>query len=345
MVKVKKEGMLMGPTENKFENFGVFNPGVIDVDGQIHVLYRAASTGNYSSIGYCLLSSPTEIAHRNTEPLLIPLEKYESHGIEDPRVVQIDGIFYITYTAYDGENAIAALATSKDLKTFKREGLITPQITLEEYEIIIESSDNINEKYLRFVKLIDKRTGPDSIHQLMLWDKDVMFFPRKINGRFAFLHRVYPDIQIAYFNELSDLDYHYWRDHLFHLKDHTAIAGKRHFEASYIGGGCPPVETDKGWLIIYHGVEDTPGGYVYHTGAALMDLNDPKIELGRLKDPLFSPELEWETKGVVNNVVFPTGTVLRNETLYIYYGAADKYIGVASLNINELVNEIINSPL
>lgn len=342
MVNVKKEGILLGPTEHKFEDFGVLNPGVIEIDGQIHLLYRATNHANYSTIGYCLLSSPTEIARRDEQPLMIPLQKYESHGIEDPRIVYIDDTFYITYTAYDGENALGALSTSKDLKTFKHEGLITPQISLHEYKLIIEASENLNEKYLRFVKLIDKRTGHDTITELLIWDKDVMFFPRKINDKFAFLHRVYPDIQIVYYDKLEDLTYQFWKDHLFHLKDHTLLSGKYPYESSYIGGGCPPIETEKGWLIIYHGVDDQAEGYVYHAAVSLMDLEDPQIEIGRLRTPLFSPDEEWEKKGVVNNVVFPTGAIIRGETLYIYYGAADKYIGVVSLNLEELINEIIN---
>jgi predicted GH43/DUF377 family glycosyl hydrolase len=99
----------------------------------------------------------------------------------------------------------------------------------------------------------------------------------------------------------------------------------------------PPIETSDGWLIIYHGVEDTPEGYTYHACAALLDLNDSTKEIGRLKYPLFSPELNWENQGLVNNVVFPSATVLRGSTLFIYYGAADKCIGVASVSLKELM--------
>jgi len=115
------------------------------------------------------------------------------------------------------------------------------------------------------------------------------------------------------------------------------------FEASYIGGGCPPIETNEGWLIIYHGVEDTPNGYIYHACAALLDLNEPTKEIGRLGYPLFSPELDWEIQGVVNNVVFPSATISKDDSLFIYYGASDKYIGVASVILEELIREIKNS--
>jgi predicted GH43/DUF377 family glycosyl hydrolase len=342
MITVKKEGVLLEPTEHKFENHGVFNPACIESDEKMHLLYRATSKGNYSTIGYCRLLSPLKIAERHESPLLIPHHNYESQGIEDPRIVKIDGTYFLTYTAYDGSNALGALATSKDMKTFEKAGIITPQMTYKEFQQSIECSDCVNEKHLRFVKLFYERGGAETAHKLLIWDKDVIFFPKKINGKFAFLHRIYPDIQVVYFNDIKELTAGFWKEYMFNIKKYTVLESKMHFEASYIGGGCPPVETKDGWLMIYHGVEDTKEGYVYHAGAALLDLNDPTKEIGRLKYPLFSPESDWEKHGVVNNVVFPTGTILKDGILYIYYGAADKRIGVASVNLNQLINEIKN---
>src|SRR3990172_7352685 len=138
MIKAKKETLLLEPTEHKFENHGVFNPACIAVNGQIHLLYRATSKGNYSTIGYCRMESPTKISERNDKPLLIPQEKYESQGIEDARIVKIDDTYFMTYTAYDGSNALGALATSKDMKTFERQGIITPQMTYKEFQLCVE---------------------------------------------------------------------------------------------------------------------------------------------------------------------------------------------------------------
>ena len=340
MIEVKKYGILLNPTELKFENQGVNNPACIEADGKIHLLYRAISQRNYSSIGYCELQTPTEVSKRSDKPFLIPQEKHESMGMEDPRIVKIDDIYFMTYTAYDGANALGALATSRDMKTFDRKGIITAQMTYKEFQSCIEQCEGINDKYLRFSQLFSRHGGIEIPHNHLIWDKDVVFFPKKINGKFAFLHRIYPDIQIAYFKEAKDLTYQYWMNYLHNIDKYIVLKSKMPFEASYIGGGCPPIETSEGWLIIYHGVEDTPNGYIYHAGAALLDLKDPTKEIGRLKYPLFSPELDWEKQGVVNNVVFPTATVLRGDTLFIYYGAADKYIGVASVSLKELLNEI-----
>jgi len=112
------------------------------------------------------------------------------------------------------------------------------------------------------------------------------------------------------------------------------------FENRYIGGGCPPIETKDGWLIIYHAVEGTPLGKIYHASAALLDLKNPLKVLGRLKKPLFSPSSSWERNGSVRDVVFPTSALIKNDRLYIYYGAADKLIAVKSVDLAELLTEL-----
>jgi predicted GH43/DUF377 family glycosyl hydrolase len=114
---------------------------------------------------------------------------------------------------------------------------------------------------------------------------------------------------------------------------------------SYVGGGCPPIETEAGWLIIYHGVHDTINGYVYSACAALFDLVNPQLELARLPYPLFFPEKTWELKGEVNNVCFPTGSVLIEDKLFIYYGAADERIAVASVSLAELLTALLQNKI
>jgi predicted GH43/DUF377 family glycosyl hydrolase len=121
------------------------------------------------------------------------------------------------------------------------------------------------------------------------------------------------------------------------------MTAKYPHEGSYIGGGCPPIETTAGWLLIYHAVQDTVNGYVYTACAALFDIENPLIELGRLPLPLFSPDEPYEKEGYVNNVCFPTGTILQEDTLFIYYGAADERIACASLSLSSLLAEF-NKP-
>ena len=337
MVSIKREGIIIEPTSLEFESLGVMNPACIREGNSVHMFYRAVREGNYSSIGYCRLDGPLNVVERAKAPILAPEFDYEVHGVEDPRIVLIGKTYYMCYIAYDGRDAWTAYATSRDLKHFEKRGLITSRISYAEASELFRQS-NMPERYLDF-DIYDKCEG-DTEDTVLLWGKDSFLFPKKINGKFALLHRVLPEIQVVYFNDFQELTPEFWRENLRHLSDYILLEKKYWFESRYIGGGCPPIETENGWLLIYHAVEDTKRGKVYRAGAALLDKNNPCKLIGRLKEPLFSPEKRWEKKGVVNNVVFPTGSAIFDERLYIYYGAADTHIAVASLDLEELLDEL-----
>jgi predicted GH43/DUF377 family glycosyl hydrolase len=339
MIAVQKEGIVLKKTDLLFENEGVLNPAIQQDGNTVHLFYRAVSTGNFSSIGYCRLKGPLTIELRHQTPLIFPEMEFELHGVEDPRIVKIEDTYYLTYTGYDGVNALGALATSKDLVTFDKKGIIAPQLTYNEFRHLAEANNTINEKYKRYNEHehIEEKDGK----KVLIWDKNFIYFPRKINNKFFFFHRVKPDIQLVAVSNLDELTEAFWKDHFIHLKKNTVLSPKHEHEISYIGGGCPPIETKDGWLMIYHGVHDTLKGYVYSACAALLDLENPSIEISRLPFPLFKPEYEWELKGEVNNVCFPCGTALFDSTLYIYYGAADEQVACASLNIDDLITELL----
>jgi predicted GH43/DUF377 family glycosyl hydrolase len=141
--------------------------------------------------------------------------------------------------------------------------------------------------------------------------------------------------------KLDDLTIDFWQNYFIHFDEYIVLSPKYSHEVSYIGSGCPPIETEEGWLLIYHGVHDTVKGYVYSACAALLDLEKPQLEIARLPYPLFFPEKEWELKGEVNNVCFPTGALLEGDTLFIYYGAADERIAVAALSLKTLLAELL----
>ena len=339
MIEVTKHGVILSKTDLGFENAGVLNPAVICEDGIVHLFYRAVRHGNYSTIGYCRLDGPLTVTERYDMPVLFPQGDDESHGVEDPRIVKIDGIYYLTYTAYDGVNALGAYATAKNLPNFEKKGIIAPQITYADFRRLAESKNPMNEKYLRY-------NGHPTFHtdlakKSFIWDKNIVFFPRKINGKFYFLHRIKPDIQIACIPHLDELTGIFWDEYFLHLYEYIMLAPKYAHEVSYIGAGCPPIETEHGWLVIYHGVHDTHMGYKYVACAALMDLENPAKEISRLPSPLFSPKHDYEIRGEVNNVCFPTGAALFGDTLYIYYGAADEQIACASLSLSALLGALL----
>jgi predicted GH43/DUF377 family glycosyl hydrolase len=339
MITVKKEGIIISKTDLEFENEGVLNPAVIREGDNVHLFYRAVQEGNHSSIGYCRLDGPLTVSERWNKPFMVPEFDYESQGVEDARIVKINDTYYMTYTGYDGTNARGAFATSKDLKHFDKQGVIVPPITYEKFVYLVESSKKVNENYYLNQKFYYQ--AADIGKKILLWDKNVIFFPRKLDGKLLFLHRIRPGIQLVAVKSLKELTVVFWENYFLNLQEHIVLDPVHDHELSYIGSGCPPIETEYGWLLIYHGVRESELGLVYSACAALLDLNNPLKEIARLPYALFTPEYEWELKGEVNNVVFPTGSALFGDTLFIYYGAADCHIACVSVKLADLISELL----
>lgn len=338
-ISIANEGTILEKTDLNFENQAVLNPACIqDENGLIHMFYRAVENGNRSSIGYCQLDK-TKVLHRQKQPVLVPEHDFEIAGIEDPRIVKLDGVYYLVYIAFDGRNARIAYATSTKLPNFEKKGLISPQLT---YKEVVDICKNHQESLVHaFYKKHYANTK--DVENMLLYEKDALIFPRKISGKFAMVHRVFPSVQIVYFDEFSELTEEFWRNYFREMEDHTIIRPKYWYESRHVGGGCPPIETKDGWLFIYHAVEENKQGKIYHAAAALLDLHNPTRVIGQLEYPLFSPQEEWEKEGDVNNVVFPTAAVPDGDRLYIYYGAAGRCIASRSLDLNELLEALKSS--
>ena len=181
------------------------------------------------------------------------------------------------------------------------------------------------------------------ITQTNLDDRDVILFPEKINGRYWMLHRPkqwvgegFGTDKPAIWIQSSD-DLMVWNG-----PSKILMAGRPGSWEEKIGGSTPPLRTNEGWLIIYHGVENGGQGY-YRVGAALLDLNDPTKVIGRATDWIMEPEFDYEIEGFYKGCVFPTGNVIVDETLYVYYGGADKYVGLATCKVNDLLDFIKKS--
>lgn len=337
MIKIKREGVILEPTENSFENKSVLNPGIYQDGNDVHLIYRAINKNYISCLGYARLEGPLKVVERWTSPYLKPKYNYEKKGVEDPRIVKIGNTFYLVYVVHDGKNALIAYSHGPDLFKLKRGGIISPQMSYDAVGRLFKYS-KLKDDYYFFKSYYKDMVARD----VLLWDKDGVMFPEKINKKFALIHRILPDIQVIYFNKFKQLkEVDYWKDYIKKLSENVILEGGHGFEARNVGGGCPPIKTDLGWLLIYHGVEPMNKGRVYHAGAALLNLKDPTKTVAHLPYPLFSPDKKWEKKGHVHNVVFPTGTSLFDNRLYIYYGAADSSIAVASVGLKSLLNEIM----
>ena len=337
MIKVKKHGVILKPTSREWENLSVFNPGVFQDGENVHIIYRGLSKDHISALGYAKLDGPTKVVERWKEPFLAPKFKYDKYGIEDARVVKIKDTFYLTYVAHDGQNALLAYYYGKDLFNLRKGGIISPQIS---YDVVGKWFDDskLKDKYFFF-----KSWYKDNVaRSVKLWDKDAFLFPEKIKRKYAMVHRILPDIQVVYFHNFNQLkEREYWKKYIKKLSRYVILENKYWFETRNVGGGAPPIKTKAGWLLIYHAVEPMNKGRVYHAGAALLNKKDPTKVIARLPYPLFSPDRKWEKEGHVNNVVFPTGTAMFDDQLYIYYGTSDKYTAVASVGLNKLIKELM----
>ncbi|MEI8360824.1 MAG: pesticidal protein Cry7Aa [bacterium] len=341
MINVEKLGLLLEPTANLFESRAVLNPAVYQEGNDVHIIYRAIDDKYVSSLGYAKLQGPTTIVERWDKPFMSPKIKAESMGIEDPRIVRIDGIFYMTYVAHDGKNAVSYLASGDNLFELGRDGLISPKIPYKEAGEIFRYQKLKDDYY--FFEAFYKEYGGKNV---LIWHKDSILFPEKINGEFKMLQRILPDIQLIGFEDFGSLkEKYFWINYLLNdLASSVVLEGQLSFEGRNIGGGCPPIRTKDGWLVIYHGVQESNEKRVYRACAALLDLNNPQKLIAKLPYPLFEPGNEAENVGLVNNVVFPTGTALFGDDLYIYYGAADTRIAVAKVSLESLLSELKNNP-
>jgi predicted GH43/DUF377 family glycosyl hydrolase len=155
-------------------------------------------------------------------------------------------------------------------------------------------------------------------------NKDAALFPEKINGRFVMLHRREPDIWLAYSDDLIK-----WDNHRSIMQPKVSSS----WESAKIGAAGPPIKTERGWFLIYHGVSEDGR---YSLGAVLLDLADPSKILHRQSEPILEPQLEWEIEGHVPNVVFSCGQVVLKDQLLVYYGGADSVIGVAAVGVKEI---------
>ena len=282
-----KNPILKPRKENDWESKLVFNPGAIFENGLFHLLYRAVGEDDISRIGYAVSVDGYEF-FRFDKPVFTPRGVAESKGCEDPRLVCLEGKFYMTYTAYSIKGVRVSLASTRNFIQWERHGVVIPDME----------------------------------------NKDAVLFPEKVNRRYVMLHRPMDpprSIWIAYSDDLLK-----WGDF---KKVMEPIEGR--WDGIGIGSASPPVKTDKGWLLIYHGIGEES---VYRLGAALLDLEDPSRQIGRHPDPILEPEEDYELRGEVREVVFGCGICEVEDKYFTYYGAADRVICGATAEKKELLD-------
>jgi len=324
-----QENPIMSPGVYGWESQAVFNPAAIKIGGRVHLFYRAMGGDGVSRIGYASspdginfdvrLTHPVYVARTydeskkhfpHTSPSRMTYDIYRNPsgggwgGCEDPRAVSIEGIVYLTFNIFNGWHSMSVAVTA------------------------IAESDLLEQKWKwnNFTYL----SKPDGRQ------KNWVLFPEKIGGKFALFYNLDkgdPDrVHIKFMNDLNieeaPTDEEAPDPQL--LPDHEVTWHNRTRSAA-----APPIKTKDGWLLLYHAMDTNDPGK-YKVGAMLLDLNDPTKVLYRAQRPILAPD-QWYENDWKPGIVYASGAVVKGGDLFVYYGGGDKYIGMASIKIAELL--------
>jgi predicted GH43/DUF377 family glycosyl hydrolase len=281
---------IISPRGDSWESAGTFNPAVTLYKGKLVMLYRAQDKNGTSRLGYAESKDGVHFT-RSSQPVFSPEMDYEKDGgVEDPRLVKFDDTYYLTYTGYNKKDAQLCLATSKDLVQWKRQGVILPAY---------KGNWNVG------------------------WTKSGAIVPEKINGKYWMYFLGTSADKTDQMGLASSTDLLHWTE-----ATDTPVLPRRagRFDSRVVEPGPPPILTKDGIVLFYNAADDN---LVYRTAIAIFDRNDPRKLVWRSEQPVFFPEKTWEKVGQVPNVVFVEGMVKQSGRYLVYYGGADKYIGVA----------------
>ncbi|MCR5004171.1 MAG: glycosidase [Bacteroidales bacterium] len=334
--KFEKNPIIAPIPENSWENLVTCNPGVVYDNGKFHMLYRAAGDDEKHVIRFGLAESEDGFNFRrvSSEPAFGPsLDGPDSGCVEDPRIVKLGDEFFVTY-------AYRPCAPGR-YWTFPHDVVLLPECGKDAPAAYARNLGNTGlamTRDFRSFRRLGRITSP------VLDDRDVILFPEKIGENYVLLHRPkeyvgekygveYPSIWVKFSKDILD-----WED----KESHLLLTGRKGTWEEKIGGSTPPLLTEDGWLMLYHGVGD--GGLAeYKVGALLLDRENPLKILARTPEPILEPTEWYEKDGPYNGCVFPVGNVIKDGTLYVYYGAADKYVGVATCPVDELLTYLKNT--
>jgi len=308
LIKRYDKNPIHSPAEWPYTANAVFNQAAIEFEGETLLLNRVEGMDGFSHFTVSRSKDGKTNWRINPEPTLLPdPENYpeEIWGIEDPRIVKLEEL-----------NTYAVLYTA-----YSKGGPIVAMALTKDFKTF-------------------ERKGvvmPPN-------DKDSSLFPKKINGKWALIHRPMPvdpsanaNIWISFSPDLK-----YWGEHSIVLKARKG----GWWDAGKIGLGPQPIETPEGWLLIYHGVRNTCAGSLYRVGLCMLDIDDPTKVIRRGRNWVFGPREIYETHGDVGYVIFPSGVIWdkRSDELRIYYGAADSFVALATANMTDVIDYLMNSP-
>ena len=328
--------ILLPHPDHPWEDLAVFNPAAWhDADaGQVRLLYRAAESHPEYKCCFGLAVSDDGYAFRRAsdDPVLAPsADGFDAATIQDPRVVRMGDWYYVTYAArpfpfgqfwMPPEQQYRPPACPDDFpRTVRTNATCTGLALTRDFR-----------SWIRAGRITDP----------LLDDRDVVLFPEKIGGQYVMLHRPLEWVGPAYGTDVPSI-WISFADDLLGFRESTLLAAPTfEWEAGKIGANTPPIRTPDGWLVLYHAVG---ADRFYRLGAMLLDLADPRIVRCRTRDWIMQPEADYEIEGCYRGCVFPCGKVVLGDTLLVYYGAADKVIGLATCPLDELLDALRACPV
>lgn len=303
-----KNPILIPDKNHTWEAKAVFNGCPVEKGKEVFLLYRAMSPLSVSSIG--VAESKDGIAFYNRQQLITPKYSWERFGCEDPRVTKLDKQYYIFYTGISllppvAKGVKVGLAISKDLKTIQEKHLITP----------------FNAKAMSL-------------------------FPERISGKIWAVLTVHTDqppakICLASFNDEKDLwSKKYWNK--WHQNFEKSALPLQRTLQDHVEAGAPPIKTKNGWLLIYSYIKNyLSPQQLFSIEMALLDLKNPLKIIARTNNPILIPEKSYEKIGNIPNIVFPSGAMVKNNLIYLYYGTADTTVSLAYISIPNLLKNLL----
>ncbi|MBI2248166.1 MAG: glycosidase [Armatimonadetes bacterium] len=293
---------ILTPTARWWEDRWVFNSAATLYQGDVILLYRAQGQDWISRLGLARLRNGVEVIERSPQPVFEPAvgNEWERLGTEDPRVTAFDGRYYICYTAASLYPATTPVRRTRP-SPFADQGV--------PWRVRIGIATTKDFKRFRRIGLAFRQ-----------WDnKNGVLFPAKIRGKYYLLHRIFPNVHLGVSNDLRR----------WHNLGPLLPVRPGMWDSNRVGAGAPPLRTPYGWLLFYHGVDESR---TYRLGMALLDLAHPRHVLARAHNPILEPVESYEREGLVPNVVFTCGAVELGDRFFVYYGGADSVIGAATVS-------------
>jgi predicted GH43/DUF377 family glycosyl hydrolase len=335
------ENPIIRPGKRAWRMSNACNPGVLFDEGRFYLYERTADSLRPHQCYVGLLESEdgAHFRHLSEEPVLSPEMLGYPHGsVQDPRVVKIDDTFLMTFAFRRfAWNIYPTGPGAPEAGQAEYPGFDPARDRNQTRSGIAVSRDRLHWAFLGWATPAD------------LDDRDVILFPEKIGGRYALLRSPigHVDTDTGHSEEHPSIRISFSEDLKTWTEPEVVIRPAFPREDNRIGGSAPPVRTPHGWLTLYHGVEKADPStrrVIYRLGAMLLDLDDPRKVVARAPDFIMEPEAYYEKFGAfIPNVIFPTGAVVRDGLLWIYYGCCDTAIGLATVPLEELAEYILTS--